>query len=197
LSELRLRKTSPSARKRWDSICSSPALFVVGRDRAKLGYYWRHAYEIARCGRYQGSLVNPDSGSPVYLGSEGERLLKMDFKKAKLSEMLGQGQGTNHSRRPLYSALWQADGKKIRRFAPIDFISRYMDGFFDYAIADEVHELKGGNTAQGIAVLTGTLLGGYADFSISFFASGHHECSKKALNTAMQAFEPSPKSTVC
>jgi hypothetical protein len=182
LSELRLRKTSPSARKRWDSICSSPALFVVGRDRAKLGYYWRHAYEIARCGRYQGSLVNPDSGSPVYLGSEGERLLKMDFKKAKLSEMLGQGQGTNHSRRPLYSALWQADGKKIRRFAPIDFISRYMDGFFDYAIADEVHELKGGDTAQGnalgalaasarhIAVLTGTLLGGYADelFNILF-----------------------------
>jgi hypothetical protein len=57
-----------------------------------------------------------------------------------------------------------------------------MDGFFDYAIADEVHELKGGDTAQGnalgtlaasarhIAVLTGTLLGGYADelFNILF-----------------------------
>ena len=175
LSELRLRKTSPSARKRWDSICSSPALFVVGRDRAKLGYFWRHAYQVARCGCYQGSVVNPDTGSPVYLGSEGERLLAMDFKKVKLSEMPGQGEGTNHARRPLYSALWQADGKKIRRFAPIDFIGRYMDGFFDYAIADEVHELKGGDTAQGnalgtlaasarhIAVLTGTLLGGYAD----------------------------------
>jgi hypothetical protein len=182
LSELRLRRTSPSARKRWDSICSSPALFVIGRDRAKLGYFWRHAYQVARCGRYQGSVVNPDSGSPVYLGSEGERLLAMDFRKAKLSEMLGQGEGTNHARRPLYSALWQADGKKIRRFAPIDFIGRYMDGFFDYAIADEVHELKGGDTAQGnalgtlaasarhIAVLTGTLLGGYADelFNILF-----------------------------
>ena len=176
LTELRLRKTSPSARKRWDSICSSPALFVVGRDRAKLGYFWRHAYQVARCGRYQGSVVNPDSGSPVYLGSEGERLLKMDFKKVKLNEMLGQGEGTNNTRRPLYSALWQADGNKIRRFAPIDFIGRYMgDGFFDYAIADEVHELKGGDTAQGnalgtlaasarhIAALTGTLLGGYAD----------------------------------
>jgi hypothetical protein len=183
LSELRLRRTSPSARKRWDAaICSSPALFVVGRDRAKLGYFWRHAYQVARCGRYQGSVVNPDSGSPVYLGSEGERLLAMDFKKVKLSETLGQGDGTNHARRPLYSALWQADGKKIRRFAPIDFIGRYMDGFFDYAIADEVHELKGGDTAQGnalgtlaasarhIAVLTGTLLGGYADelFNILF-----------------------------
>ena len=182
LSELRLRRISPSARKHWDSFCPSPALFVVGRDRAKLGFFWRHAYQVARCGRYQGSVVNPDSGSPVYLGSEGERLLAMDFKKVKLSEMLGQAEGTNHARRPLYSALWQADGKKIRRFAPVDFIGRYMDGFFDYAIADEVHELKGGDTAQGnalgtlassarhIAVLTGTLLGGYADelFNILF-----------------------------
>jgi hypothetical protein len=157
-------------------------MFVVGRDRAKLGYFWRHAYQVARCGRYQGSVVNPDSGSPVYLGEDGERLLAMDFKKVKLSKMLGEGKETNHARRPLYSALWQADGKKIRRFAPVDFIGRYMDGFFDYAIADEVHELKGGDTAQGnalgtlaasarhIAVLTGTLLGGYADelFNILF-----------------------------
>jgi hypothetical protein len=55
-----------------------------------------------------------------------------------------------------------------------------MDGFFDYAIADEVHELKGGDTAQGnalgtlaaaarhIAVLTGTLLGGYPDRPYGF-----------------------------
>ena len=174
LSELRLRKVYSSARKRWDAVCDSSAIFVVGRDRAKLGYFWRHAYQIARCGRYQGSVVNPDSGSPVYLGTEGERLLAMDFKKVKLSEMLGQGDETSHARRPLYSPLWQADGKKIRRFAPVDFIGRYIDGFFDYAIADEVHELKGGDTAQGnalgtlascarhIAVLTGTLLGGYA-----------------------------------
>ena len=56
-----------------------------------------------------------------------------------------------------------------------------MPDFFDYAIADEVHELKG-DTAQGNAlgtlagcaqrtvVLTGTLLGGYADemFNILF-----------------------------
>ncbi len=182
LSELRLRKSSPSARKRWDLLCPSPALVVVGRDRAKLGYFWRHAYEVARCGRYQGSVVNPDTGAPVYLGKDGERLLAMDFRKVKLSEMLGQGEGTNHARRPLYSALWQADGTKIRRFAPVEFIGRYMEGFFDYAIADEVHELKGGDTAQGnalgtlaacaqyIAVLTGTLLGGYADelFNILF-----------------------------
>ena len=182
LTELRLRKNSPSARKRWASICSCPSVFVIGRDRAKLGFFWRHAYQIARSGRYQGSLVNPESGEPVFLGEDGERLLAIDFKKAKLSEVLGRGEGANHARRPLYSPLWQADGTKTRRFAPIEFIGRHMPGFFDYAIGDEVHELKGGDTAQGnalgtlancagrIAVLTGTLLGGYASdlFNILF-----------------------------
>src|SRR5262249_7464499 len=50
LTELRLRKDSRSARKRWASICSCPSVFVVGRDRAKLGTFWRHAYHIARSG---------------------------------------------------------------------------------------------------------------------------------------------------
>jgi len=176
LTELRLRKAARTARQRWDSICESPALFIVGRERGKLSYFWRHAYEHARCGRYQGSVVNPDTGSPIYLSDDGERLLSADFKKAKLSEILGErnGEDSKKLRRALYSALWQADGKKTRRFAPVDFIGRYMPEFFDYAIADEVHELKG-DTAQGnalgtlaacaqhTAVLTGTLLGGYAD----------------------------------
>ena len=62
----------------------------------------------------------------------------------------------------------------IRRMAPIEFIGRYMPGWFDYAICDEIHQLAG-DTAQGNALgtlasctdrivgLTGTLLGGYAD----------------------------------
>lgn len=176
LTELRLRKTRGNARARWDSICGLPALFVVGRDRGKLSYFWRHAYAVARSGRFQGSVINSDSGSPIYLGDDGERLLCDDFKKAKLGELLGgpNGERNGKSRRSVYSALWQADGSRVRRFAPVDFIGRYMPEFFDYAIADEVHELKG-DTAQGNAlgtlatcaqrtvVLTGTLLGGYAD----------------------------------
>ncbi|MHB8411228.1 MAG: helicase-related protein [Candidatus Acidiferrales bacterium] len=176
LTELRQRKTARTARSRWDSICGFPALFIVGRERGKLSYFWRHAYGLARCGRYQGSIVNSDTGCPIYLGEDGERLLSADFRKAKLSEILGARNGDESAklRRALYSALWQADGTKTRRFAPVDFIGRYMPDFFDYAIADEVHELKG-DTAQGNAlgtlaacaqrtvVLTGTLLGGYAD----------------------------------
>ena len=73
LTELRLRRTSRTARLRWDSICGSPALFIVGRDRGKLSYFWRHAYALARCGRYQGSVVNA-----------GQRL----------SDLSGRGRGT-------------------------------------------------------------------------------------------------------
>jgi hypothetical protein len=156
LTELRLKKTARTARQRWeDSICGFPALFIVGRDRGKLTYFWRHAYGIARCGRCQESVVNPDSGCPIYLGEGGERLLAADFKKAKLSEILGRQNGDESKklRRVLYSALWQADGTKTRRFAPVDFIGRFMPDFFDYAIADEVHELKG-DTAQGNALAT-------------------------------------------
>jgi Helicase conserved C-terminal domain len=182
LTDLRLRKGCRTARERWDSLCNAPALFIVGRDRGKLSYFWRHAFTTAKSGRYQGSVTNPDSGAPVYTSDQTERLLRTDFKKVKLSEIIGgrNGDAPKH-RRSLYSALWQADETRIRRFGPVDFIGRYMPSFFDYAIADEVHELKG-DTAQGNAlgtlascaartlVLTGTLLGGYADelFNILF-----------------------------
>src|SRR6202048_4473734 len=52
LSELRLRKDSSSSRKRWLSLCGRPSLFVVGRERAKLGYFWRPAYRVPRSGPY-------------------------------------------------------------------------------------------------------------------------------------------------
>lgn len=62
-----------------------------------------------------------------------------------------------------------------RRFAPATYIKKKLKGYFDFAIFDEVHELKGGKTAQGIAMhslvkasrkqlgLTGTIAGGYAN----------------------------------
>ena len=62
LTDLRLRKNHKSARARWQQeICSGPALFVVGRDKGKLSHFWRHAYQVARSGRYLGSVVNPDT----------------------------------------------------------------------------------------------------------------------------------------
>lgn len=71
--------------------------------------------------------------------------------------------------------MWAADRDKVRRYAKAEFIKRFLPkGFFDLLILDEVHELKGGGTAQGQAMnclitrsrkilsLTGTLMGGYS-----------------------------------
>jgi hypothetical protein len=177
LTDLRLRKNHKTARARWQQeICSGPALFVVGRDKGKLSHFWRHAYQVARSGRYLGSVVNPDTGMRVEMGERW--LIGADFRKARLGEVIGGAveteEGANlRPRRPIYSPLWQADGKRIRRVAPLDFIGRYMPQWFDYAICDEAHQLAN-DTAQGnglgtlaacadrTVILTGTLLGGYA-----------------------------------
>src|SRR5579864_6348697 len=169
LTDMRLSKEYASARKRWAALCPDPCLFVVGRERAKLGYFWRHAYQIPRSGPNHGCLVNSESGLPVVINEE--RLLCSDLKDSKISEVLQERSG--HSCRQYFAPLWQADSEKIQREAPIDFIGRHMHGFFDYAICDEMHQLAG-DTAQGNALgtlascsdrivgLTGTLMGGYA-----------------------------------
>jgi superfamily II DNA or RNA helicase len=170
LSEVRLRRNSPTSRNRWTSLCGRPSLFIVGRERAKLGYFWRHAYQVPRSGPYLGCVVNSDTGRPVMV--DESRLTVTEFEKLKIAETIDcHGE---KSCRPFHSPLWQADADKIRRMAPIEFIGRYMPGWFDYAICDEIHQLAG-DTAQGNALgtlascadrivgLTGTLLGGYAD----------------------------------
>jgi hypothetical protein len=171
LSDIRLAKQHRSAKARWQAQVGAPSLILVSRERAKLSYFWRHAYGSARSGRFNGSVVNPDTGRPVVLGED--QLRRADFRKLKISETVWPE--SPKCRKPFFSPLWQADNHKIHRMAPIEFIGRYLDGFFDYGIADEVHELKSGETAQGNAlgalasacgctvVLTGTLLGGYAD----------------------------------
>jgi superfamily II DNA or RNA helicase len=169
LTDMRLRNGYASARKRWAATCPGPCLFVVGRERAKLGYFWRHAYQIPQSGPNHGCLVNSESGLPVVINEE--RLLCSDLKDSKIAESLQERSG--QPCREYFAPLWQADSKKIQREAPIDFIGRHMHGFFDYAICDEMHQLAG-DTAQGNALgtlascsdrlvgLTGTLMGGYA-----------------------------------
>ncbi|HUM04891.1 MAG TPA: helicase-related protein [Terriglobales bacterium] len=177
LTDLRLRKKYKTARERWQKeMCAGPALMIVGRDRSKLGWFWRHAHTMARSGPCLGSTVNPDTGRPVYVGEN--RLVASDFGKARISEIVSmtgeEGSPDAKPRRCLYSPLWEADRNRIRRVAPLEFIGRYLPDWFDYGIGDEVHQLAG-DTAQGnalgtlancvdrIVVLTGTLSGGYAD----------------------------------
>ena len=67
------------------------------------------------------------------------------------------------------------DRKGSRKYAPAEFIKRYLKGYFDIAIFDEIQDLKGGFTGQGHAMhalikaskkqmaLTGTIAGGMAN----------------------------------
>jgi superfamily II DNA or RNA helicase len=153
-----------------------PVFFITGKDKAKLGYFWDHAYLKAKSGPNLGAIVNPDSGDTI-LDSEHQKLTHLDFDdKVKVSELL-----TSPKRgRTRFSALWQADRTRIQRMAPIEYIGRYMRGWFDFAIADELHQLAGdtaqgnglgvlGRAAQRLIALTGTLMGGYADDLFNIF----------------------------
>jgi hypothetical protein len=156
--------------------CSGPAFFITGKDKGKLGYYWEHVYLKAKSGPNLGGVINPDTGAAI-LDSERQKLTHLDFvDKIKLFESLT----LPHDGTTRYSALWQADRERIQRMAPIEYIGRYMGGWFDFAIADELHQLAG-DTAQGnglgvlgraakrLIALTGTLMGGYADDLFNIF----------------------------
>jgi len=163
-------------RKEWRKRFNGPTFFITGKDKGKLSYFWNHAYITAKSGPNLGGVINPDSGVAV-LDAEMDKLTALDFRdKVKIAETLTSPRnGTTR-----FSALWQADRNKIQRMAPIEYIGRYMDGWFDFAIADELHQLAG-DTAQGnglgvlgraadrLIALTGTLMGGYADDLFNIF----------------------------
>jgi superfamily II DNA or RNA helicase len=155
-------------RKGWRRLCPGTAIFCIGREKAKLSNFWKHCYGKSRSGRYFGSLTNPDTGCPIE--TDGVRPSAGDFDKKRLHEIVEHEKGGTTK----YCSLWQADGSKIVRMAPAEYTGRYMPEWWDYAIADEIHQLAG-DTAQGNALgvlnrtarhflgLTGTLLSGYAD----------------------------------
>lgn len=118
------------------------SLRALARGR-RTGFLLAARLWSARSGPFNGAIVNPDTGRPVLL--EDDRLRRADFRKTKQSELVLPEEQPNPAKahRAIFSALWQADGTKVLRYAPIDFIGRYLKGFFDYGVADEVHELKG------------------------------------------------------
>jgi len=120
-------------------------IWVMGKDRAKL-HYQRVPQMITICGR----SCCPECGRQI----TGDNTETCEHCKAR---------------------MWMADRTKVRRYAKAEFIKRFFPkNFFDLLILDEVHELKGGDTAQGQAMsclitrsdkvlaLTGTLMGGYS-----------------------------------
>src|ERR1700751_4943121 len=162
-------------RSGWKRLCPGPAYLIVSRETGKLSYHWKHAYTIAESGREKGLVTNPDTGCAIPR-SEGGYLSRADFAEKKIVEHFTHGKDGTAG----FPAMWQADRQKIQRMAPLQYIGRYMKGWWDYAIADELHQLAQ-ETAQGnnlgvlyrcskkLIGLTGTLMGGYADDLFNLF----------------------------
>jgi hypothetical protein len=128
-------------RRAWLQQHPYPTYFIVGKEKGKLGYYWKHVYgKAARSSReHAGSVVNIDTYQPVAKGNNGV-LTEDDFdERRKYSETVELSRGGTK----LYSPLWSADRSRIQRMAPMDYMGRYMLDFFDFSIADEVHQLAG------------------------------------------------------
>ena len=131
-------------------------IYLVSRETAKLGYYWRHAGVIEKRKTGKETQINkilfkcPKCGTE----QEGSKTVKNVCKNDKCVE-----------------PLWQATGQ-IKRVALMEYAKKYLpNGFFDFFILDEAHEEKG-DSARGVAAgqgaslakktiwLTGTLSGG-------------------------------------
>ncbi len=96
-------------------------IWVMGKERAKL-HFQRVSKLITVCGK----LCCPECGLQITSDDNVETC--------------------EHCKAP----MWMADRTKVRRYAKAEFIKRFFPkNFFDLLILDEVHELKGGGTAQG------------------------------------------------
>jgi len=159
-------------RAQWLKDNPRPTFFVMSKERGKLGYFWKHAMVTGQVGSRHGAALNPETYERVETSDGGFYGISDFFKDSqkKVDEVVERSKGGTS----VFAPLWSADRSKILRMAPAEYIGRYMKKWFDYSIADEMHQLAG-DTAQGNALgvlaragrkllgLTGTLLGGYAD----------------------------------
>jgi 16S rRNA G966 N2-methylase RsmD len=176
---------------------------ILSRESAKLSCRWRPAFVTRRQriyvpgGAYIENVVCcPACHKPV-LDKEGVPLNRFDLEKKKLccASIVGPEGAQSVCGEP----LWQADaappktghgtfsfgsggpavppsgpGEGPRRYALADYIAEQCSGAFNLCIIDEMHEMKGKGTAQGLAAaavaeacpkvlaLSGTLFGGYS-----------------------------------
>lgn len=132
-------------------------IYVISKERAKLSYGWRPA----AIKKLKSKLPHcPDCGKII---TDNDKYVAWEALSKKKRFCVN-----------CKSALWQADNK-LKRYAPAEYIKKYLKGFFDFVILDEIQDYKAGNTLQGLAMgsllsvapkclcLTGTLNSGYAD----------------------------------
>lgn len=147
---------------------------IISRERAKLGYRRKPAYNMLQKGdhyKYK-VLCCPDCGNEI-VDSEGVPVGQDDLMKKKF-KCSAKIRTRNNCERECNGALWSADNKGPRRYPLAEYIKRRYRKVFDLLLLDEVHEYKAKGSAQGYAAaslasaskrilaLTGTVFGGYS-----------------------------------
>lgn len=157
----------------------SPEFYVIGRERAKIGYQWQPAVVRRQrrlfCPRCGGALVDPDEIPLDIFGTNRQGKVRKKFTCPNQVARWRRDTSGNLQRVhvPCNEPLWQANPDGPRKYMPALFIKKRLSGFFDLLIADECHQFKN-LSGQGYAfgalakacrhtlALTGTLMGGYA-----------------------------------
>jgi len=166
----------------WDELLllppgrpTRPMWFIVSETRAKAGPRW----VSATVKDSRGILRCPDCGAQVRKDAQGEgpflTLADLERSKRRCTAEVPTRETTTDGfpiMRPCGAALWQYTGEHV--WAPADFIHKHMKGYFDYLVADEIHEDKSDTSARANALgalvascrkvigMTGTLIGGKA-----------------------------------
>ena len=112
--------------------------FIIPRDRAKLGYRRKAAFFLRRRPYKKPPRgEEPDRAKYVACPRCGEFAIDERTRTPREPEDL---EARAHFCKKCGTALWEADPKGVRRYPPAEFIKRFLRGFFDFFIADEVHE---------------------------------------------------------
>jgi hypothetical protein len=155
-----------------------PTWWIIARDRAKLGARWRAAYNTRRrdkmlvCPRCASPILDAKKETPISAKRLGKRRHFCLAERSCRNDGLAKEHG--HEPRCCGEPLWSFT-RKLDRWEPARYVKKHLSGFFDYLVADEIHQEKGAATAQANAfgslaaacrktiALTGTLIGGYAE----------------------------------
>ncbi|MDE3075839.1 MAG: DEAD/DEAH box helicase, partial [Chloroflexota bacterium] len=157
-----------------------PLYIICSRERAKLSYRVRPAYLERRPNAEKGDwkeICCPDCFAPL-VNNHGFRLLPRDLEGHRVKclckscrEAGGRVRGCKNC---CGTVVQTADRGGPRRHEIARYLARRYKGKFDLFVADEVHELKAGASAQGRAAgvlaaackkaiaLSGSLYSGYA-----------------------------------
>jgi len=145
--------------------------FIFSKEAAKLSYPIREAYAIRK------TLIREE-----YFDENGNHAIRSKINKIKVCPDCGiviklEGRANRPRKCPECGTICRQvdkDKPSTNRLSLASYFKTFPKGWIDLLILDELHELKGGDTAQGNAFgsiasqakkcvgLTGTLLNGYA-----------------------------------